>query len=208
MRIEPVTLEGARVRLEPLALERHEAGLRAIAMDPELWRWTVSRIESAEDLRRYLEEALAERAAGRAVPFATIERAGGRIVGSTRFGAIAPEHLRVEIGWTWIGRPWQRTAINTEAKYLMLRHAFETWGCRRVEFKTDVLNERSRRALLRVGAREEGVFRRHMIAAGGRARDTVYFSVLDDEWPGVKARLEEMMARAYPAGAGTGAPAG
>jgi RimJ/RimL family protein N-acetyltransferase len=207
VRIEPVTLEGRCLRLEPLALERHEAGLRAIALDPELWRWTVSRVGSAEDLRRYLEKALAEQAAGRALPFATVERTSGRVVGSTRFGAIAPEHLRVEIGWTWIGWPWQRTAINTEAKYLMLRHAFETWGCRRVEFKTDVLNERSRRALLRIGAREEGVFRRHMIAAGSRARDTVYSSIVDDEWPEVKARLEEMMARTYPAGAGAGAQA-
>jgi RimJ/RimL family protein N-acetyltransferase len=191
--VEPVTLEGAVVRLEPLDLARHWEGLRAIGLDPELWRWTVSRVESEEDLRRYLEGALRDQAAGQALPFATCERAGGRVVGSTRFGAIAVPHRRVEIGWTWVGRPWQRTAVNTEAKLLMLTHAFERWGCQRVEFKTDARNARSRAALLRIGAREEGTFRKHMLTDRGGVRDSVYFSIVDDEWPGVRARLEGLL---------------
>ncbi len=195
MRLEPVILEGTHVRLEPLSLERHWEGLRAVGLDPELWRWTVTRIEAAEDLRRYCEAALEEQAQGRSLPFATLERASGRVVGSTRFGAITPAHRRVEIGWTWIARPWQRTAINTEAKYLMLRHAFETWGCQRVELKTDARNLRSRQAMLRIGCREEGTLRKHMRTERGDVRDTVYFSVLDEEWPAVKARLEERLAR-------------
>ena len=195
MLVEPVTLEGRHVRLEPLSLERHGEGLLAIGLDPDLWRWTIVRIETAADLRRYLERALQEQAEGRALPFAAVERAGGRVVGSTRFGAIAVAHRRVEIGWTWIARPWQRTAINTEAKYLMIRHAFETWGCRRVELKTDAHNERSRRAMLRLGCVEEGVFRKHLITERGTPRDTVYYSVVDDEWPAVKARLEGLLAR-------------
>ena len=193
MRIEPVTLEGTHVRLEPLSSERHDAGLLEIALDPELWRWTVSKIESSEELRRYVGRALQDRAEGRALPFATVERAGGRIVGSTRFMAIAVAHRRVEIGSTWIARPWQRTAINTEAKYLMLRHAFENWDCLRVEFKADVRNERSRRALLRLGCVEEGTYRKHLITERGTVRDSVYYSVVDDEWPAVKARLEGLL---------------
>ena len=193
MRIEPVTLEGRHVRLEPLSLERHGAGLLEIALDPELWRWTVAKIETPGELHRYVERALQDQAEGRALPFATVERAGGRIVGSTRFMAIAVPHRRVEIGSTWIARPWQRTAINTEAKYLMLRHAFETWGCLRVEFKTDVRNQRSRRALLRLGCVEEGTYRKHLITERGTVRDSVYYSVVDDEWPAVKARLEGLL---------------
>ena len=144
-------------------------------------------------MRRYVEAALAEQAAGTALPFATVLREGDVVVGSTRFGSIAPEHRRVEIGWTWIAPPWQRTAVNTEAKLLMLRHAFETWGCRRVELKTNARNARSRAAMLRIGAREEGILRKHMINADGSARDSVYFSVVDDEWPAVRERLEAML---------------
>ena len=139
---------------------------------------------------RYVETALRWQAEGTALPFATVERRVGTVVGSTRFGNIDRPNRRVEIGWTWLGPRWQRTACNTEAKYLMLRHAFETWGCLRVEFKTDALNERSRAALLRIGAREEGTLRKHMITTTGRVRDSVYFSILDDEWPAVKERLE------------------
>ncbi|HXE57255.1 MAG TPA: GNAT family protein [Gemmatimonadales bacterium] len=194
MEIVPVTLEGRYVRLEPLSLDHH-ARLVDVALDPALWRWTLSRVETPADLRRYLEAALAEQAAGTALPFATVLRNDGRPVGSTRFGNIDRANRRVEIGWTWVAPPWQRTPVNTEAKYLMLRHAFETLGCIRVEFKTDALNERSRRALVRIGAREEGILRRHMITATGRVRDSVYYSVLDGEWPEVKARLEESLAR-------------
>jgi RimJ/RimL family protein N-acetyltransferase len=132
---------------------------------------------------------------GSGLPFVTVERRSGRIVGSTRFGNYDPVNHRVEIGWTWIAKPWQRTAINTEAKYLMLSHAFERLGCVRVEFKTDVRNEPSRRAILRIGAREEGVLRKHMLMSSGRYRDSIYYSVLDDEWPEVKARLEILMGR-------------
>jgi len=198
MRVEPVTLEGRHVRLEPLDLARHGEGLAAVGLDPDLWRWMVSRVETAAGLRGYLEHALAEQAAGRELPFATVERASGTVVGSTRFMAIAAPHRRVEIGSTWIARPWQRTAVNTEAKYRMLCHAFETWGCQRVEFKTDARNERSRRALLRLGLVEEGTFRKHMLTERGEVRDTVYFSAVDDEWPALKSRLEWLLARHEP----------
>ena len=141
----------------------------------------------------YVETALKEQERGVALPFAIVEKATGRAIGSTRYGNIERTHHRVEIGWTWVARQWQRTAVNTEAKYLLLRHAFETLGCMRVELKTDSLNERSRAAILRIGAKEEGIFRNHMITASGRIRHTVYFSVVESEWPVVKARLETML---------------
>ena len=194
MKIAPVTLEGARVRLEPLSLEHH-AALCEVGLDPELWRWTQADIRSPEDLRRYIQKALADQREGTALPFATIDRATWKAVGSTRFGSIEPLHRRVEIGWTWIGRAWQHTAINTEAKYLMLRHAFDVWGAMRVEFKTNAMNYRSRTAIARLGAKEEGTFRKHMISERGVPRDTVYFSILDTEWPEVRAGLEEKMRR-------------
>jgi RimJ/RimL family protein N-acetyltransferase len=188
-------LEGRHTRLEPLSLERHFEGLCAVALDPDLWRWTSTGVETAADLRRWVEHALEEQAAGQALPFATIERETGRVAGSTRFAAIAVPHRRVEIGWTFLARPFQRTALNTEAKYLMMRHAFEAWGCVRVELKANALNGRSRAAILRLGAREEGTLRRHMISDRGVVRDTVYYSVVDEEWPAVKARLEALLAR-------------
>jgi len=189
-----VTLEGDHARLEPLAPEHHPP-LCEVWLDPVLWRWSVTGVRCPEDLARHLVQALREQREGRSLPFATIARAGGRAVGSTRFGNIEPAHRRAEIGWTWIGRAWQRTAINTEAKYLMLRHAFEAWGCIRVELKTNALNLPSRAAILRLGATEEGTLRRHMISERGVPRDTVYFSILATEWPAVKARLEERLAR-------------
>ncbi len=185
-------LEGDHVRLEPLTRE-HIPALVEIGLDPELWRWTTTRAETPEDMVRYVEAALAEAAAGRAFPFATVERSSRRVVGSTRFGVVDPGNRRVEIGWTWLARPWQRSAVNTEAKFLMLRHAFEAMGCIRVELKTDVLNQRSRTAILRLGAVEEGILRHHVIVEGGRIRDTVYYSILAGEWPGVKRRLEERL---------------
>ena len=141
----------------------------------------------------YIDTALEEQKRGVSLPFALIERATGRAIGSTRYGNIDRTHRRAEIGWTWVAREWQRTAVNTEAKYLLLRHAFETLGCIRVELKTDSLNERSRAAILRIGAQEEGIFRNHMITASGRIRHTVYFSIVDCEWPAVKARLESLL---------------
>jgi len=189
MVIRPVVLDGTVVRLEPLSLD-HLPGLIEIGLEPELWRWTTQVVRTPEEMETYVRGALAEQEAGRALPFATIEQASGRVAGSTRFAAIEPAHRRVEIGWTWLASRWQRTAMNTEAKYLMLRHAFEQWGCVRVEFKTDVRNTRSRQALLRIGAKEEGTLRSHIITATGRIRDTVYFSVLASEWPAVRAALE------------------
>ncbi len=193
MKIEPVTLEGNFVRLEPLQEVRHFAGLCDIGLDPELWRLVPYRVTTPEEMRGYIRQALAAETAGTALPFAQIESATGRVAGSTRYMNIDTANRRLEIGATWIAAPWQRTAINTEAKYLLLRHAFETLGCIRVELKTDALNERSRKAILRIGAKEEGTLRQHMITWSGRLRDTVYFSILDAEWPEVKMELEEKL---------------
>lgn len=192
--LDPITLEGHHVTLQPLTLA-HVDALCRVGLDPDLWTWTNDAIESPEKMRAYVETALAEQAAGKSLPFATVERATGTVVGSTRYGNIALADRKVEIGWTWIGRAWHRTAVNTEAKLLMLRHAFDTLGCIRVELKTDRLNSRSRNAIARLGAVEEGTLRQHMITASGRIRDTVYYSVLDREWPEVKARLEAFLRK-------------
>ena len=141
----------------------------------------------------YASSALDDQQKGIALPFITRDRATSRIVGSTRFGNIDTANRRAEIGWTWVAPSWQRTYVNTEAKLLMLMHAFETWNCIRVEFKTDALNERSRQALARIGAYEEGIFRNHMITETGRFRDSVYFSIIDSEWPSVKKNLMAML---------------
>jgi RimJ/RimL family protein N-acetyltransferase len=143
----------------------------------------------------YVEQALAQQASGGALPFATVERASGTVVGSTRFHTVEPEQPRVEVGYTWLAPRWQRTGINTEAKYLMLRHAFEALGCQRVEFKTDAQNARSRAAILGIGAREEGTLRQHMVTASGRLRDSVYFGIIASEWPAVRARLEDRLRK-------------
>jgi len=195
MLVEPVTLEGQHVRLEPLSLGHH-AQLCAVGLDEELWRWVVRPVRKPEEMRAYIEEALQAQAAGTALPFATIEKASGRAIGSTRFGNIDRVNRHVEIGWTWLGLKWQRTAANTEAKYLMLRHAFEQWGCIRVEFKTDSLNAPSRQALLRIGAKEEGIFRNHMITSTGRLRHSVYYSIIDSEWPKLRTHLEKKISPA------------
>lgn len=193
MRIEPVTLTGDHARLEPLS--RAHLGPLSAALDPTLLQWFTQKITNATELAEFIEDALRQRDAGTALPFATVDLASGRVVGSTRFGNIDRANKRVEIGWTWIGRPWQRTAINTEAKLLMLTHAFEALGAIRVEFKTDSLNTQSRAALARLGAVEEGIFRNHMIAASGRIRHSVYFSIVDSEWEKVKRRLEARLAQ-------------
>jgi RimJ/RimL family protein N-acetyltransferase len=191
--LAPRPLEGPNVRLEPLG-PAHLDGLCDAGLDPELWRLTVQQIRTRADMQRYLEEALEEQRAGTALPFATVWRESGRVIGSTRFGNASPPNRRVEIGWTWLARRWQRTGANTEAKYLMLRHAFEHWGCIRVELKTSALNLRSRAAILRIGAREEGIFRHHMINQDGSLRDSVYYSLLAEEWPQARRRLEDMLA--------------
>ena len=195
MNVEPVVLDGRRVRLEPLSLGLHRAGLVQVMLDPELWRWTLAVIATEADLDRYLATALREQAEERALPFVTIDKVSGRIAGSTRFANIERTHRRAEIGWTTVGADFQRSHVNTEAKYLMLRHAFETWGCIRVELKTNALNTKSRNAMLRIGCVEEGTMRKQAINEHGVPRDTVYFSILDSEWPAVKRRLEGMIER-------------
>ncbi|MBA3496605.1 MAG: GNAT family N-acetyltransferase [Gemmatimonadales bacterium] len=193
MELTPRTLEGLAVRLEPLDL-RHLDGLCAVGLDPELWRHTVSRVLDRAAMERYVEEALAEQRAGTALPFATVWRDTGQVIGSTRFGNANAAHRRVEIGWTWVAGPWQRGRANTEAKFLMLQHAFDRWDCARVELKTSALNERSRAAIRRIGAREEGILRRHMVNEDGSARDSVLFSIIAEEWPEVKRRLKSSLA--------------
>ena len=195
MNLAPVTLAGRHIRLEPLAAAHHGA-LCAIGLDPELWELIPYRVSTPEEMAAYIRAALDAQAAGSALPFATVHAASGQVIGSTRYMNIDQANRRVEIGATWIARPWRRTAVNTEAKYLMLRHAFETLGCIRVELKTDALNQRSRTAIRRIGATEEGTLRQHMITWSGRLRDSVYFSILDSEWPRVKQDLERRLATA------------
>jgi len=194
MDLTPITLEGRHVRLEPMEV-RHLDALCEVGLDAELWRWTGGRITSRGEMRQYIRNALARKDAGTALPFVTIDRRTDRVVGSTRYGSIDVANRRVEIGWTWVARPWQRTAINTEAKYLLLRHAFESLGCIRIELKTDVLNVASRAAIERIGGTQEGILRQHMVVTDGRLRDSVTFSILDREWPAVKTRLEERLTR-------------
>jgi RimJ/RimL family protein N-acetyltransferase len=194
MMIAPVLLEGFHVRLEPLAMT-HVPGLCKVGLDDDLWKITMTLIRSEEEMKQYVETALRLQEMGTAVAFATVDKKSGRIAGSTRFGNIDKNNKRVEIGWTWLGKEFQRTHVNTEAKYLMLKHAFEVWGCYRVEFKTDVINEKSRNALKRIGAKEEGILRKHQITSTGRVRDSVYYSILDDEWVDAKAQLEKRMLR-------------
>ena len=186
--VRPVVLEGRIVRLEPLSLD-HAAALAEAGSDPSVFRWFAGRPAPSAGFRAWIEMALDEQARGVSLPFATIDTRTGRVVGSTRFMNIVPAHLRVEIGSTWLTPTAQRTGANREAKFLMLRHAFETWRVRRVEFKTHALNIQSRTALALLGAVEEGTLRKHVVMDDGSPRDSVYFSVVDDEWPALKARL-------------------
>jgi RimJ/RimL family protein N-acetyltransferase len=190
--LSSVTLEGRRVRLEPLDLERHWEGLVAIGLEPDLWKWTLNRVESADHLREYLETAIRERDEGRSLPFATVDIASGRIAGSTRFSTFDRGNRRAEIGWTWIGGGFRRSHVNTEAKYLMLGHGFETWRLKRIELKTHEKNERSRNAMLRIGCTFEGILRNYQTGDTG-TRNSAIFSIVDTEWPAVKARLERMI---------------
>jgi RimJ/RimL family protein N-acetyltransferase len=193
-RLEPLTLTGRFVRLEPLSLS-HLDDLTVVGLDPELWRWIPSQVGTREEMGRYIETALAERGAGISLPFAVIHLESGRAIGSTRYGAINLPNRRLEIGWTWYAPAYQRTPVNTECKLLLLTHAFETLGMIRVEFKTDALNDKSRNALLRIGAVQEGIFRKHLICDSGRIRDTVYFAILDTEWPAKKRALQVRLAQ-------------
>ena len=195
---DPVVLEGRHVRLEPMSPERLDEQAAALAeavVDGTLWNSRVTTIPRPEGMRAYVEKALADLAAGRALPFVTRDRAGGRIVGTTRFMNIEAAHRRVEIGTTWLAQSFQRTAVNTEAKLLMLGHAFETLGCIAVDIRTHERNMQSRAAIERLGAKLDGILRNHMIMPDGTVRNTASYSIIDREWPEVRARLEARLGR-------------
>lgn len=192
--MRPVTLEGRRVRLEPLARD-HLDDLAAVGLDPQIWRYTLARPVDRDGIATWLEAAVSNAAGGTELPFATIDLGTGRAIGSTRFLSIVPEHRRLEIGWTWVAPAFQRSGANREAKLLQLRHAFEDLGANRVEFKTDARNERSRAALLGIGATFEGIFRNHMVMPDGPLRHSAYYSVVAEEWPAVRGHLERLLDR-------------
>lgn len=194
MKLEPVVLEGARVRLVPMTRD-HVGGLHDAGRYEVIWRWNPSGpAMTREAMEDYVGRALAQQAAGHGLPFVTTLAESGEIVGSTRFFTHEPEQPRIEIGYTWITPRWQRTFVNTEAKYLMLRHAFHAWGCARVELRTDALNAKSRAAIVRLGATEEGILRHHVRCHDGRLRDSAMFGLLASEWPAVRTRLEQQLA--------------
>jgi RimJ/RimL family protein N-acetyltransferase len=187
MDVRPIVLEGRYVRLEPLATS-HAEDLLAAAGDLEIWRWMPAELTTPERMAAWMAEAHALQQAGSALPFAIVDQAGGRAIGSTRYLNIVPRDRGLEIGWTWLGRAYWRTAVNSECKLLLLSHAFGTLGCIRVQIKTDRRNERSRRAIERLGAQLEGILRNHMIQPYG-LRDSAMYSIIDAEWPAVKQRL-------------------
>ena len=193
----PVMLDGTSVSLRPLEIQ-HAATLFEIGQGMNIWRWYPDRIESVADMERVVESALAAKEQGLALPFVIVERDTAQIIGSSRFFNIFPEHRRLEIGWTWIGPQWQRTSVNTETKYLMLRYAFEVMGCLRVELKTDRRNLKSQEAMLRLGLKQEGTLRKHMITHDGHHRDTVYFSVVEPEWPAMREFLNSKLSSRMP----------
>ena len=188
MNLQPITLTGQNIRLEPLHIN-HVAALAYVGLHAELWRLQPAPITTEDDMRHYVEAALNDQQCGGGLPFVIVDTQTDEIIGSTRFMDIALQHFRLEIGATWLTPAHQRSRANTEAKLLLLGHAFESLGIKRVVFKTEVLNEQSRMALARIGAVEEGTFRQHPYTASGRARDMVYFSILEPEWPAVKAGL-------------------
>ncbi len=194
MLLKDVTLEGQNVRLEPLA-QAHAQELTVAAADPRIWKWySTPPLLAAQDVAAMIAEALANKTLGSQLAFAIVDKTSGKAVGGTRYLNIDRGNRRVEIGWTWLGTHYQRTALNTEAKLLLLTHAFETLGCIRVEFKTDSLNEQSRKALERIGAVYEGIHRNHMITTSGRLRHSVYYSIIPEEWVAVKKRLAARLA--------------
>ena len=192
---QPVSLQGLYVVMEPLSMGHH-AALTAVA-DDAVFRWFPHSYAGEGPMRSFIEQALADQRAGLALPFVVRTRHDGRVVGSTRFGSIDAAHCRAEIGWTWYAEPVQRTPVNTECKWLLLQHAFEVLRLNRVEFKTDSLNDRSRAAIARIGATQEGIFRNHMRVQGGRLRHSVYFSIIREEWPQVRERLQGLLSRPY-----------
>jgi len=195
MKFDKVTLEGNHVLLEPLLPSHRDELIEAIS-DGELWKLFVTRIPNIEGIDEFIENSILEYANGEGMAFATIDKASGRVVGSTRFMRANLAHKRVEIGFTFIAKSYQKTSINTEAKRLMLTHAFETMHLNRVEFITDYLNHASRNAILRLGAKQEGILRSHMVMPDGRIRDSVIFSITRHEWPGVKQNLDFKLGNA------------
>ena len=193
MQIEPVSLSGRHVRLEPLQ-EAHIPALTTAGAYQKLWRWMPFALESERQVREFVAGALKMAERRRALPFTLFAQTTGEVIGATGYWYIDRHHRRLEIGATWITPKWQRSAINTEAKYLMLKHTFEVFGCIRVEFRVDSLNEKSLAAVRRIGAQEEGVLRNHMILPDGRKRHSVCFGITDDDWPSVRTRLEALMA--------------
>lgn len=189
MKVQPVTLTGRIVRLEPLGLD-HVPDLTAVGLDENIWRYMLyGKVESQADIRAWVEDLLGRQQAGGDLPFAVILLESGRAVGATRYLNIQTKNRTLEIGGTWYGSTYQRTGVNTASKFLLLQHAFEVLGCVRVQFKTDLLNERSQRAIERLGAVREGVLRNHMLLPDGRLRHSVFYSILPEEWPEVKAGL-------------------
>jgi N-acetyltransferase len=195
LNIQPVTLLGQTIRLEPLGLA-HVPALAEAGRDQAIWRYMPYAFDGTESfMRRWVEDQLERQSRGTDLPFAVVLQASGPAIGATRYLDIRPHDRAVEIGGTWFAPAHQRTAANTEAKYLLFRHAFETLGCLRVQLKTDLRNERSQRAIERLGAVREGVLRDHMLMPDGYRRSSVYYSVLEAEWPAVKARLEGMLEK-------------
>ncbi len=195
MKVDPIVLTGKHIRLEPLSVS-HVPGLAEAGRDPSIWRYLVyGETTSLEKMRAWVRQQLEKEVSGTEQRFAVIHLQTGKIAGSTGYLDIRPAHRGLEIGGTWYGTAFQRTVVNTEAKYLLLRHAFETLGGIRVQLKTDLRNERSQKAIERIGGVREGVFRNHMIMPDGFYRDSVFFSILDREWPSVKTHLEELLAR-------------
>ncbi|HBB98082.1 MAG TPA: GNAT family N-acetyltransferase [Blastocatellia bacterium] len=192
MEVSPITLEGQHVRLEPLT-QAHAEPLIAAAGDGELWNTQVTIIPEPVGMKDYIQAALDGQSQGREFPFVIISKLSNQVVGATRFYDISRADRKAAIGYTWLAKSAQRTPINTEAKLLLLTHAFETWKCVRVELVTDVLNDQSRAAILRLGAKQEGILRKHLILPSGRVRDSVIFSITDDEWPEVKASLQNRL---------------
>jgi N-acetyltransferase len=193
----PLSLVGNFVRLEPLT-EAHIPGLALVGCNDRIWRlMRYGLVRTEQDMRQWVLHLLEGLQAGTDLPFAVIQLASGRIAGATRYMEIHPEHRGLEIGGTWVGLEFQRTAVNTECKYLLLQYAFEVLGCIRVQFKADVRNERSWRAIERIGAKREGILRNHLILPDGTIRDSAYYSIIELEWPGVKKRLEEMLGKKY-----------
>ena len=193
MKVEPVVLSGKYVQLEPLT-EEHSPGLAQAGGDPTIWKYMLyGNVINEQRMAEWVRDLLSRQATGTDLPFAVRHMATGRLAGATRYLDIRPAHRGLEIGGTWYGLEFQRTPVNTEAKYLLLRHAFESLGCIRVQFKTDSRNERSQKAIERLGAVREGVLRNHMILEDGAFRHSVYYSILDAEWPAVKQRLEDKL---------------